>query len=140
MPLHIQKFSVGICRRILPWEFAVEICHRNLPWELAMENCCGYLPWMFCTCLYMWAILVDIEANLFLYEQNVFIVTFSLLTVFLFVTAVAVTGHRNNVIFYNIHKKLKYSPDAFSDKVHQLLKAAINIFSELSRFIFAIYS
>ena len=119
--LHIWKFAVEICCvnlhwlfavvicreklpqdfavRITPQKFAVAICCENLPQEFAVEICHGYLPRVFrifkqivfCLCeqiLFIWKLVF------FICEQNFFICEIFLLTVFLFVIAVAVMGHR----------------------------------------------
>ena len=96
--LHIREFAVGICLRNLPWEFAARICRDYLSQEFAVAICRAYLPVAFVSksffvyvhrsCLY--------ENKPFLYVSKTFLfVIFSLLTVFLFVIAVAVMGHRN---------------------------------------------
>ena len=79
----------------LPWEFAVAICRRILPWEFAAGICRGFFVFVSKTffvyvsksCLY--------GSKPFLHVSKTFLfVRFSLLTVFLFVIAVAVMGHR----------------------------------------------
>ena len=92
---------MGICLRNLPWEFAARICRDYLSQEFAVAICRAYLPVAFVSksffvyvhrsCLY--------ENKPFLYVSKTFLfVIFSLLTVFLFVIAVAVMGHRNEEI------------------------------------------
>ena len=58
--LHIQEFSVEICRENLPWLFAAIICRRSLPWLFAVCICNQIL---FCIC----------EQILFIWTQTFFI-------------------------------------------------------------------
>ena len=109
--LHIQEFSVEICRENLPWLFAARICRRSLPWLFAVAICRGYLPFVFViksffvyvskSCLY--------ERKPFLYVSKSFLfVRFSLLTVFLFVIAVAFMGHRTCELVFHCICWLKF--------------------------------
>ena len=121
-----------ICRENLPQEFAVAICRENLPQQFAVGICRGYLPFVFVRksfylyvskpCLY--------ESKAFLYMSKTFLfVRFSLLTVFLFVIAVAVMGHRRKHSILCLHFKqfqhiysyndYVYSKENVVDNVHQ---------------------
>ena len=113
-PLHVREFAVRIFRKNLPWlfeagtchgnlsqEFAVVICHENLPQDFAVAIFCVNLPFAFVSessflyvnkSCYMKGNLFCMWAKLFLFAR------FSLLTVFLFVIAVAVMGHRTYTI------------------------------------------
>ena len=90
--LHVPEFAAGICRENLPWLFAARIGRRNLPRKFAAEICRGYLRWVFCICKHILSCLYGRKP--FLYVSKTFLfVRFSLLTVFLFVIAVAAMGH-----------------------------------------------
>ena len=95
----------------LPRELAVAICRENLPQEFAVAICRGYLPFVFViksffvyvskSCLY--------ERKPFLYVSKSFLfVRFSLLTMFLFVIAVAVMGHRTCELVFHCICWLKF--------------------------------
>ena len=94
-------FAAGFYRGNLSQEFAVTICRENLPQEFALEICRGisvfvsktFFVYVSKSCLY--------GSKTFLYVSKTFLfVRFSLLTVFLFVIAVAVMGHRS-IHLYN---------------------------------------
>ena len=90
----LQEFATAVSRGFLPCEFAAAICRGNLPWVcfvyVGKPFFCvsksfffeskSFFNWKQ-TFFYMWA-------KLFLFMR------ISLLTVFLFVIAVAVIGHR----------------------------------------------
>ena len=93
-----QDFAVGICRRNLPWLFATRIFLRNLLWKFTVAISSGFFvfsrkSFFFFVC----------EQILFIWKQTFFVcdvsktflfVRFSLLTVFVFVIAVAVMSQR----------------------------------------------
>ena len=91
-----QLFVVGICRSYLSWEFTVDICRGNVLQLFAVG--------LFCVCKQTFFLFEQILflLNLFYLKENVFyiwaklylFIRISLLTVFLFVIAVAVMGHR----------------------------------------------
>ena len=90
-----REFAAGIYSGNLPQEFAVAICRENLSQEFAVAICRmffvfvskSFFLYVSKSCLY--------ERKPFLYVSKTFLfVRFSLLTVFLFVIAVAVMGHR----------------------------------------------
>ena len=91
-----QLFVVGICRSYLSWEFTVDICRGNVLQLFAVG--------LFCVCKQTFFLFKQILflLNLFYLKENVFyiwaklslFIRISLLTVFLFVIAVAVMGHR----------------------------------------------
>ena len=117
-------FAIGICRSyfrgFLPWKFAAAICHGNLPQLFAVAICCGNLPQLFavaiCRGYLPWVCFLYVNKPFFcvrqsfffvnelfsnwkqtflIWEQNFFtFMRISFLTVFLFVFAVAVMGHR----------------------------------------------
>ena len=108
-PSHI--FVMAICRGVLPWEFAVAICRGNLPQLFAVEICHSYLLWVcfvyvskpFCLSKSFF-----FASKSFLFESKPFLICkqklflfprISSLTLFLFVIAVAVMGHRTQVLF-----------------------------------------
>ena len=74
-------FPVG-----LPWEFATAICRWYLPLAFVVRSCRGYLPWVW----FVW-----VSKPFFCVSKPFFSVNKSLLTVFLFVFAVEVRGHRS---------------------------------------------
>ena len=97
----IWEFAVGICRGYLPQEFAAGICRGYLPWEFAVAIGRGFFVYVSeyffvyvnKSCLY--------GSKPFLYASKTFwFVRFCLLTVFLFVIAVAVVGHRKKEIIF----------------------------------------
>ena len=102
-------FVMVICRYYLSLEFAVIICRGFLPWEFAAAICRSYLPWLFvvgflCVCKQTFFLC---EQILFLCQQIFFnwaklilFMRISLLTVFLFVIAVAVMGHLDDMIIW----------------------------------------
>ena len=119
-------FALEICRGYFQWElsapiwrgylqemFAMTFCRGNLQQLFAVAICCAYLPLVcfvyvnkpfflcrgiFCLCkqsFFNWKKIFFIWEQIFLTE---FMRT-SFLTVFIFVIAVAVMGHRNTIIF-----------------------------------------
>ena len=95
------EFSARTCRGYLRQELAMGICHENLPQDFAVAIFCVDLPFAFVSessflyvnkSCYMKGNLFCMWAKLFLFAR------FSLLTVFLFVIAVAVMGHRTYTI------------------------------------------
>ena len=94
------SFAAIIFRGYLPREFAAGICSGNLPQEFAAGICRENLPWIFLFVSKSFFVYVSKSflygSKPFLYVSKTFLfVRFSLLTVFLFVTVVAVTGHHN---------------------------------------------
>ena len=84
--LHIREFAVAICRRNLPWEFFARICRGFF---------CIYKRILFCICeqiLFIW------KQTFFICEQNVLICEIFSINSVLFVTVVAVMGHRTYTI------------------------------------------
>ena len=105
-----SEFATRICCGYLPREFATRIYRQNLPQELAVELCRKNLPQniaaKICSVFFVFeskCFIVNVSKS-YLYERKPFLnvnknflfVRFSLLTVFLFVIAVVVTGHRIN--------------------------------------------
>ena len=107
----LQLFAVEICRSYLPWLFAAAVCRSYLPWEFAVGICRSYLSWVFAVglffvCKQTFFLCERIfllckqtffywKRTFFIWEQNFFLfMRISFLTVFLFVIAVAVMGHR----------------------------------------------
>ena len=116
-----QKFGVATCRENLPWLFAVGICRSYFPWEFAAAICCGNLLQLIAVTICHGFVLC-MQANLFeqifflcnqiffiwkqtffICEQNFLFIRISLLTVFLFVFAVAVMCHRTYLAKKNYH-------------------------------------
>ena len=71
--LHIQEFSVEICRENLPWLFAARTCRGYLPREFAAGVCRGYLPWLFAVCICNQILFCICEQILFIWTQTFFI-------------------------------------------------------------------
>ena len=101
------KFDAAICHGNLPQLFAVAICCGNLPQLFAVAICRGYLPWVcflyvnkpfFCvrqSFFFVNELFSNWKETFLIWEQNFFtFMRISFLTVFLFVFAVAVMGHR----------------------------------------------
>ena len=116
-PSHI--IAMVICPGNTPWLFAVEICSSYLPWEFAAAICRGHLPWVCCVyvnksffCVsesfFFVNKLFKIESKpFFIWEQNLFwFMIISFLTVFHFVFAVAVMGHRSSPWLFSLQIKL----------------------------------
>ena len=131
MKLFIRMFvkSIGTPSHIiamvgyLPWKYAVGICHSYLPWEC-------FAVGLFCVCkqtffLCEWNFFLRKQTFLnwkqtfFIWEQNFFsFMRISFLTVFLFVFAVAVMGHRISLwILWNVlqHFSWRTPPVTASD-------------------------
>ena len=109
-----REFTVGICRKNLPWlfaaricrgnllqEFAVPICRRNFPWLFAARIRRRNLPWLFAVAICKEILFCICDQILFIWEQTFLIceqyflfVRFSLSIMFLSVIAEAVMGHR----------------------------------------------
>ena len=83
-----------ICRENLPWLFAARIGGRNLPQKFAVAICGGFFVFV-STFFFVYVIKSCLYGRKpFLYVSKTFLfVRFSLLTVFLFVIAVAAMGH-----------------------------------------------
>ena len=92
-----REFAMAICHENLSWKFAAGICRGYLPWEFAAGICRGFLPFVFVSksfFVYVSKCCLD-ESKPFLYvSKTLLFVRFSLLTVFLFVIAVAPMAHR----------------------------------------------
>ena len=110
----LWEFAATICPGFLPWEFAVAFCCRNSPLLFAVRICRGCLPWLCFVCVSI--IITFIISNLFSVWANPFFVNksfliieskiflfmrISLLTVFLFVIAVAVMGYRRDLFQFD---------------------------------------
>ena len=114
-----QLFAVAFCRRNLSQLFAVAFCRGNLPPLIAVRICRSFLPWQFAVAIchknLPWVCFVYVRKPFFCVSKSFFFVSrsflceskpfymwtklflfirISLLTVFLFVFAVAVMGHR----------------------------------------------
>ena len=105
-PSHI--IGMVICPRNMPWLFTVRICRVNFPQLLAVAICREYLPWLFavglfCVCKQIFFLCERIfflcketflnwKQTFFIWKQISFM-RISFLTVFVFVTAVAVMGN-----------------------------------------------
>ena len=103
-------FALEICCGYLPWELATAVCRGDLSQLFAVAFCCGNLPQLFAVGLFVYGNkpffcmreflfffvnkLFLIERKPFLYESKTSFMGISFLTVFLFVIAVAVMGHR----------------------------------------------
>ena len=114
--LHIREFAVGICRKNLPQEFAVGVWRGYLPFVFVSKSFSVYVSK---SCLYV--------------SKTFLFVRFSLLTVFLFVIAVAVMGHRRKHLILCLHFKqfqpiYTYNGYTYSKKnvVDNLYKTFIN--------------
>ena len=92
--LHVPEFAAGICRENLPWLFAARVGGRNLPQKFAVAICGGFFVFV-STFFFVYVIKSCLYGKKpFLYVSKTFLfVRFSLLTVFLFVIAVAAMGH-----------------------------------------------
>ena len=91
-PSHI--IAMVICPVNMPWLFAVGICRSYLPWVcFVYVNKTFFLcEWNFFLCKQTF---LNWKQTFFIWEQNFFsFMRISFLTVFLFVIAVAVMGHR----------------------------------------------
>ena len=106
-------FAARICRKNLPQEFAVAICLENLPQEFAVAICPGIFVFVSKSSFVYVSKSCFYQSKPFLYVSKTFFFgRFSLLTVFLFVIAVAVMGHRTEVIvsaWLFSHKHIKTS-------------------------------
>ena len=140
-PSHIVQcylpwtYAVAICHWNLPQLFAVRTCHGNLPQLFAVAICREYLSWLFAVGLFFvckqtfflceWIFFLckrtflNWKQTFFIWEQNFFsFMRISFLTVFLFVFAVAVMGHRISLwILWNVlqHFSWRTPPVTASD-------------------------
>ena len=79
-------------------EFAVAICRENMPQEFAEAICCGFFVFISKSSFVYVSKSCFYQSRAFLYVSKTFLfVKFSLLTVLLFVIAVAVMGHHNSL-------------------------------------------
>ena len=134
-------FALEICRVYLSWNlpqlFTVRICLGYLSWKFAVATCRSYFPWvfavgLFCVCKQTFFVcewifflcketFLNGEQTFFIWKQNFSsFMIISFLTVFPFLIAVVVMGHRTqtlpnvNVFFFEIKFLRKINIDRFS--------------------------